>query len=248
MYNEMAVARKGLPSGLVMPNVISRRLADAAGMDAGAPVFGHFGDAVNVYNFYNDTAKLVFSADLVTSNLIDMDVNGVSMAQVTFTTDHLTTMGLIVAALNAMTGVEAVLDPADGTNRTLLIRVKGTNVAITNDVVTAGASQATITDTYDTSMIFMGIAREVNTGVTSYAQGDMVSVMVEGEVWVLAGKALKAQDALYVYATAGADFGKIYDSGFATGMVSRSSAVSGGLLLAYLNGTMTQGTYAEKPF
>jgi len=92
-----------------------------------------------------DVRKLVFDADLVTSNTIDMDVNGQSMGQVTYATSHAATMALIVTALELLSTVEsAVIDPNDADSRTIIIQSATgvTNTTVTSIVVAGGASQA----------------------------------------------------------------------------------------------------------
>lgn len=98
----------------------------------------------------NDTLSkcvISFSADIITGNSVDMDVNGVAMATVPFNTDHDTTMDDIVTALDAMTGVDAVLY-GDDDNRKIRITKTGANVLIEDALVTGGVSQATITTKY----------------------------------------------------------------------------------------------------
>lgn len=120
-------------------------------------VFAYKGES-KAYKYLADTAKAVFSADFVTSNTINGTVNGVAIAQVTFATSHANTMTLLINAVKALTGVEAVLDSTDGAGRTLLIRTKG--AAITVDfTVAAGASQASRTNTYASGAIFRGVAK-----------------------------------------------------------------------------------------
>ena len=102
----------------------------------------------------SSTLDLVFSADLVTSNAIDITVNGTAMTQVTFDTDHDTTMDLIVASLAALTGVEAELDATDTNNRTIRVSNTTQNIVINSAAVTGGASQATITASAVKSVIY----------------------------------------------------------------------------------------------
>jgi hypothetical protein len=86
--------------------------------------------------------SVVFDADLVTSNTINLNVNGVAMTQVTFATSNNATLELIATQLE--TQFPAVIEAAarSGT-RTVAITVKpGATVTITGIVVAAGASQA----------------------------------------------------------------------------------------------------------
>jgi hypothetical protein len=105
----------------------------------------HFIDA-------SDYVTIVFDADLVTLNEIDVSVilNGVTtnVPTVTFSSDHDTTMGLIVAeCIDA--GFPAYLDPDDTDNRTIILFPGGPNSTVTAPV-TEGATQAGTTVTnYD---------------------------------------------------------------------------------------------------
>lgn len=91
---------------------------------------------------------IVFSADLVTSNKVNLKVNGTSIAEVTFDTDHATTMAALAAEVLKIRGV-ASATVGGASNRTLTVGFdKDFDIsAITNVAVTAGASQATATVT-----------------------------------------------------------------------------------------------------
>lgn len=94
------------------------------------------------------TGKIVFDADLVTSNEIDIVVNGTAVTTVTFNTDHDTTMDDIVTQIEAdITNSSVTLDATDVNNRTLLVEVFG-GVSTLTAAVTLGASQAGATITY----------------------------------------------------------------------------------------------------
>lgn len=94
-----------------------------------------------VYKTPEQVSTITFDADLVTSNTIDMDVNSVAMTQETFDTDHATTMANIAAQLVA--DFPLLIDTAVVDARTIeIIAVDGQEIAITNIVVAAGASQA----------------------------------------------------------------------------------------------------------
>ncbi len=87
---------------------------------------------------------LTFSAALVTSNTINLKVNGVAMTQITFATDNATTLAAIATQL--VTDFPTVIAAAAATtSRIIAITPVGVNssVVITNVVVAAGASQAT---------------------------------------------------------------------------------------------------------
>ncbi len=87
---------------------------------------------------------LTFSGDLVTSNVIDLNVNGVAMSSVTFASDNATTLALIATQLETFSEIETAtavgwsdlinITPATTTND---------GVVITDIVVTLGAGQVT---------------------------------------------------------------------------------------------------------
>ena len=88
---------------------------------------------------------LTFSAALVTSNVINMKVNGVSLTQITFSTDDNTTLGLIGAQL--VTDFPTLFQwyvAATATHTVKMITlVPPSQIVFSNIAVTAGASQAT---------------------------------------------------------------------------------------------------------
>jgi hypothetical protein len=87
---------------------------------------------------------MVFSADFVASNAINVDINGEAITAVNFTTDSATTLGLVASAIAGLDSVTMVRQ--DTTNRTLLV-VMGSKASSYNvtAAVTGGASQASIT-------------------------------------------------------------------------------------------------------
>ncbi len=160
-----------------------------------------------------DNAKLVFDADFVTSNTINLKVNGVAITEVTFDTDHDTTAGLLVNAIAALTGVTCILDSADANNRTFLIEAEGTDIAVTDVVVAAGASQAGSTVTYSTDDVFIGVARHEHKmsnliNEVNYKVKEAVNVLNEGGIWVYTTEAVAVDDTAYLVAAAGDDRGK----------------------------------------
>ena len=91
--------------------------------------------------------------DLVTSNEIDIEVNGNTLATIPFDTDHLTTMNNIA---NAIASEPDILSVTVGGNndRTLFIESEPNKDGIVDSfVVTGGASQATATITNNTQEV-----------------------------------------------------------------------------------------------
>ena len=200
-------------------NVISRAVEFAAVVFGLGLVYGTDKEK-QVALPYNQTSSILFDADFVTSNTIDLDVNGVSIATVTFTTDHDTTAALLVVAIAALTGVTCVLDSTDATNRTFIITAIGTDIAVTNIVVAAGGSQAGGVATNSTVDVFAGIAghehkQADSDGVVNYKVTDAVNVVNEGKIWVPVTGAVVYDETAYVIIT-GANKGKFTNSSSGT--------------------------------
>lgn len=247
-YNNIDEAIAGLKYGLDSKTETFRAIE---AVEFGKPVFGHKDDPLNGSTLYRDVGKIVFDADFVTSNTIDITVNTVAAAQVTFTTDHDTTAALVVAAVAALTGVECVLDPADATNRTFLIRAKRTEVVVTEDVQ-AGAGQAAGTITYDTSMIYLGIAQFTQKEASStaeYVADEPMNVMVLGTIYGSVTVAIIEALAKAYVDDNGAGRGDWTDvAGFDTLSLYRNNAASGALPLIEIVSSKGRGTYAEINF
>lgn len=99
-------------------------------------------------NFYRiglaSATALEFSGDLVTSNVINLDVNGVAMTPVTFSSDNATTLGLIATQLETdFPDVIADAIAVGASDKVLITVVPGQTVTLTDIVVTLGAGQAT---------------------------------------------------------------------------------------------------------
>ena len=91
---------------------------------------------------------IAFDADLITGNNVDLKVNTVAMATVPFNTDHDTTMDDIVTALDAMSNVDGELYGDTANRKIRITRTDGATIAISDALVTGGASQANITTKY----------------------------------------------------------------------------------------------------
>ena len=85
---------------------------------------------------------ITFDADLVTSNKINMTVDGVAMTEVDFTSDHSTTMTAICTQL--LTDFPNKFSAVTKTGRiiTATVYTNGVDVVIADVEVTAGATQA----------------------------------------------------------------------------------------------------------
>jgi len=90
----------------------------------------------------NNYGIITFAGNLVAGNVINLKVNGSAISPVTFLTDNATTMGLIASAIALKTTY--VTSCAVTAAREITVNgVDGTDVLITNIVVTAGATQTT---------------------------------------------------------------------------------------------------------
>ena len=94
----------------------------------------------------------VLDADLVSSNVITVDVNGETLST-TFATNHLTTISALATLIQAQPDVATAVVGGSG-NRTITITAEtDKEIELENEEVTLGASQAGITITETTAMI-----------------------------------------------------------------------------------------------
>ncbi len=161
-----------------------------------------------------NSLDVVFSADLVTSNVINGSIKvrqigstsftNNTLTATTFASDHATTMGAIATKIKAITGV-ADCTVGGSNNRTLLITAtEGYEIEIGNTdfVVTLGSSQATVTYVRGSDDTIIGVAlhenKEANSdGTALYETGDAVNVAYQGEVWMLAQDTIAINDSVY---------------------------------------------------
>lgn len=221
-------------------------------IDFGKPVFGYQGDEENLYNYYLDTAKLVFDADFVSLNSIIITVNGVDTDPVVFDTDHDTTAALVVAAIEALEitdnngntiNPDCILDPADANNRTFYIRGVGVDVTVA-EAITLGASQATGTITYQSDQVFRGMARHIakytdtktsGVNVTRYEIDDVVSVVEKGFYYGAINNVTVLSESVCYIDNAGSDKGNFTSaSGDSIGALFRSDNFQNSDLSQYL--------------
>jgi hypothetical protein len=246
-YDDMDRGISGLKSGIdsrVESKVAQEEIA------FGLPVFGYIGEDGKCWGYKNDVGKIAFDGDFVTGNVITITVNGEAADDVTFTDDHDATMALVLAAVQALTGVDAILDATDTDNRTILIRVKG-ETAVVAEAITGGAGQVTGTITYGSGQIFLGVAmfdqKMPYSGDAAYDEDDAVNVMVDGWVRGETAVAVSANGTPYVVTTAGANLGKFGTSGEElTGYYTEDVAAAGNAELRVQG--QTAMTYGELAF
>jgi hypothetical protein len=160
----------------------------------------------------NDT-DVTFSADLVTSNVINgsvtvTDKDGVStttaLSATTFASTHAATMGVIAGKIAALTGVASAV-VGDANNRTITVKASGDNaVALSGFVVTLGGSQATAAYAERTTDVFTGVALHQHkppatiNGAVRYEAAESVDVLEQGDAYVYVEGTVKESDPVYL--------------------------------------------------
>ncbi len=153
-------------------------------------------------------STILFDADFVASNTIDLDVNGTSIAQVTYATSHDNTADLLAAAIDALEGVNCELDSTDTNNRTFLVTTDDAAALVTSVTVAAGSTQAGSTVTAGTDDKFLGVAVQSHTeeqqsdGTVQYDANDCFPCIRKGKVWVYVEEAVDERSPVYLRHTA----------------------------------------------
>lgn len=164
----------------------------------------------------NDTASSVFSADLVTSNVINATVNGVAITPVVFTTNHLTTMQLIADAIEAIPSVASAVVGGLNNRTITIISVVGTATVVSSFVVTLGASQATVSTTSSQSGTFFGVTQAIYNKMNEwvppsgpnlwlsgslpspYYQGEVAPTLTQGRIYVVPEDLVTSNSPVYM--------------------------------------------------
>lgn len=103
-----------------------------------------FTDGFYLNGIWQEGSQVVLSSVLITGNVVNITLNGVILAPITFTTSAAITMGLIQAALLAQPNIQQVDVSTD--LLTLTIVPLQPNLSVVNSfTVTGGASQSTVT-------------------------------------------------------------------------------------------------------
>jgi uncharacterized phage protein gp47/JayE len=93
-------------------------------------------------NYESNIEKVIYDADFVTGNNIDIVVDGSSITTVPFNTNQATTMADLKTQIEAdITDAVATIDPLDSDDRTMIIEVTSKSVIVVTTTVTGGASQ-----------------------------------------------------------------------------------------------------------
>lgn len=235
-YGDMDTKLAGLKYGIGESRDESKVVCDPDGIEFGKAVFGYVGDDEGAYNQKNSLSTGVFSADLVTANLINGNINGVAIAEVAFDTDHGTTMANLLAEVLLNPEVDyAELSDIAGDNRTISILSKGTAIVVAF-TVTGGASQATFVSTpsQDPELVYLGAARremKEYAGVARYELEDSLNLMTQGSLYVEAGEAVESNTKAYVLPD-----GTYGNSGIETQGVFKETIPGSGLVRLFVGG------------
>jgi len=246
-YNKLDPAIAGLKYGSMQSGekIVTYKAAEQ--INFGVPVFGYSGDNINVYNAKRDTAVSLLDADLVTSNVYTLTINGTDVAT-TFDTDHDTTMDAVKANIEtAFPSATVTLTDATN-NREVTIFQAGTNFTVTG-VVTLGGSQAGVTVTYTTAQVFLGVSvithKAYTDSVGYYVQYDAVNVMEYGELYVNTAAAVNANTDAYVVWNLTSDQGKFTatsTNNYAVGCKFKSTITAAGLAVVEVRGQQIDAT------
>lgn len=203
----MDIASEGLLADCGFKNCLSPRALNE--IPIGRGVAKVVGEDMAVRLPLQNQSTVTLDADLVTSNDIDITLNGTALATIPFNTSHLQTMQDIKAALEAVAEIDTAI--ISGTNdRVLTITAEQGEVAVVNSfVVTNGASQATATIVNDTQDSFYGVALRTQNkenlknatgsdGAAPYDDGDAVSLLTRGRVYVKVENAVDSDDPVYL--------------------------------------------------
>lgn len=197
--NYYDVGQAGQVATLEDSNIKTRNAQEVIGFGKGV-VKGLVG-GVDVKNIAKNIATLTFAGDFVASNVINLDVDGVAIAPVTFSADQATTFALVIAAIDALTGISAV----DAGGRVITITSDaGDNITVDNVVVTLGAGQTTGTVAYTSSDVVEGITalrhgQPITIGGNdAYQINDSVNVLTKGVIWVNVVATVAYGDSVYI--------------------------------------------------
>ena len=204
--NELDVAINGQIANL-QDSVIKTRNAQQAIGFGKAVVVGTVG-GTDVKNIFKNKVSVTYSADFVASNSIPMSVQigtatALTITPVVYATSHAATFAALIAAIDALAGVSCVA----GTGREILITVDDAadNITVSNNTVTGGSGQPTLTIAYTSTGVFEGVSvlrhgQPVTVGGNDqYEINDAVNVMTRGCIWVYVVATVAYGEDAYVY-------------------------------------------------
>ena len=139
-----------------------------------------------------DIVTVTESIALVSLNSTVVTLNGIALAPVVFTVNNATTLAAIAALIAAQPGIASAV--SNGTNAITITATQGLPVSATF-VTTLGATQPVWTSVSSDDNVFQGVALYIqnkqnllgpagSAGPTPYFQGDPVSTLTRGRVYV----------------------------------------------------------------
>ena len=209
----------------IRSNDKTRQVAEVSGIPYGMPVFVYPGNDLSAYTYHDNVATVTYTGDFVSLNVINMTVNDVAIAPVTFDTTHDATMILLLAAIEAaITGATATSNTG-GSNNVVTITIEDGVDRVVTSVVTLGGGQVTATAAYTSTMVFDGFSRfeqqgeaeikDVNdnvivAGTSKLALGDAMAVVYDGTITAVVADAVVGTAQAYAVKD-GANQGQVTD-------------------------------------
>lgn len=196
-----------LVSDRLNSKIVSGKVDDSNGIALARFVGATNAAETEFSNLYSNQATIVLSGDLVTSNSVacSIVVNGVTTAltATVFSADHLTTMGLIEAKLEAVDGILSAT-VGGASNRTITILADPeTDIYVSVFTVTLGGSQATATLSNTCTLTIMGpsVAEELppqSDGTVIFEDTEAVGALRKGNIAIQADGTIAASGTVYV--------------------------------------------------
>jgi len=233
-YGNIEEAVAGLKHG-TESTVMSRVAAED--LPLGYPLFQLKGEEESIALLNNDKAVVDWDADFVTANNVNVEVVRpgplgelvTASVDVLFDTDQATTLAAVVAAVQAIDGINCV---SDALKQITVTSDDGAAIVVTGEV-TLGASQAAtaITASNSGNQVFRGVSMLTQTNPVPYNSGDMVNIMTNGRIWVYCATACVAGAGVFYNAS-----GQFANAGTAAGtMIFESNLSTAGLALVRIN-------------
>lgn len=233
-YGNIDTAVAGLKFG-TESKVLSRVAAED--MPLGYPAFQLKGETDSIALLNNDEAVVLYDADFVTLNNIEFnvtrpgpgDTDVTIQVNVLFDTDQATTLAALVAAVQAIEGIDAA---GTGVREITVNSDDGAAITVTTEV-TLGASQAgaTVTPANSGNQVFRGVTMLTQNNPIPYVSGQMVNVMYEGGIYVETDSACVSGDGVFYSAA-----GKFSNAGTAIpNAIFESDLAAAGLALITIN-------------
>ena len=204
--NELDVAINGQIANLQDSNIKTRNAQQLIGVGKGV-VVGTIG-GTDVKNIFKNKVSVTYSTDFVASNSIPMSVQigsgtVLTITPVVYATSHASTFAALIAAIDALAGVSCIA----GTGREILISVDDAagNITVSNNTVTGGSGQPTLTVVYTSTGVFEGVSvlrhgQPVTIGGDDqYEINDAINVMTRGCIWVYVVATVAYGEDAYVY-------------------------------------------------